>query len=492
MGVIQRQSLKHTIVNLAGLGIGGLSTLFVYPNALEGHGLFQLLISIGIVGLPILSFGANTLVIRFFPHFYDVEMGHRGFLGLLLLQCVVGCSLCGVFVLCLWPWLGPYLHDHKPVLAQYLWAAGPLAMLFVTSTVLSLYSSNFKRIVVPSLLIDFSFKLIVPSLLIGVWQRWWTLDQAVIGLLIHASLVFVGMILYLRSIGRWQLQWPDWKWITPDLRSQMVRFVGFGTFGGFALQLASKADIFVVGAIRPLADISVYALSAFFASTLDVPTKSLYSASLSTVAQHLHDDDRSALDALYKKVSINLLCAGVLMFGAIWVSIDSLYELMDNSAVVSAGKWVFFFIGFSKLVEMGTGLNNYLIYYSQYYTWSLFSLGLMAVVNLVLGTTLVPRMGIEGAAIATLVSMTCYNTFSLYLVWRKFGLQPFQRNTIIVLALGALTYALVAWWPVGQWPPLVVIMVRSGAYSLVLLMLYWRLRVSPDLNQALSRWLPRR
>ena len=53
MGVIRRQSLKHSAVNIVGLGVGALSIFFVYPHALEPYGLAQVLLSVGMVGLPI-------------------------------------------------------------------------------------------------------------------------------------------------------------------------------------------------------------------------------------------------------------------------------------------------------------------------------------------------------------------------------------------------------------------------------------------------------
>jgi O-antigen/teichoic acid export membrane protein len=232
-------------------------------------------------------------------------------------------------------------------------------------------------------------------------------------------------------------------------------------------------------------------MASFFATAIEIPTKSLYAASASSVARHLADDNRVELAELYRKVSINLLCAGLLLFGCIWVSIDSLYHLMPNSEVVLAGKWVFFFIGLSRLVEMGTGLNNYLIYYSKYYAWSLLSLGLMAVANIVFGYWLIPRLGIEGAALATLLSITAYNLFSLGLVWQKFGLQPFTRQTLVAVGLGGVTLTAVSCLP--QWTqwPLFNLLLRSGLYGGILaFLLFWR-GVSPDLNAIAERYLGR-
>lgn len=484
MGVIRRQSLKHSAVNLTGLLIGAVSTLFVYPHALEAYGLIQVLLSVGMIGLPLLTLGGNTVAIRFFPRFQDKERGHNGFLPLLLAMCAAGCLLATILALVFRQSVSDFFlaraKGGSELLSQYLWMALPLAFFYVVGVVLSLYSSNFKRIVVPTLLIDFSQKIVVPALLIAVWQSWLPLNLAIWGLLLHAFLVMIGMALYLRQLGEWHWR-PRPGFLTSDLKKEMWQFVGFGALGGFALQMASKIDVFMVGSLGSLQSAGIYSIAAYIAAAIDIPTKSLYAASASSVAKYLADDNRTELETLYKKVSINLLAAGLLLFGAVWISVDSLFRVVPNGAEVAAGKYVLLFIGLSRLVEMGTGLNNYMVYYSRYYLWSLLSLGVLAVVNLALNILLIPRMGMNGAAIATLISVACYNAVSVGLVWMKFRLFPFTGNTIRAVALAAAVFAIVQFIPLTGFA-LFDIALRSGIYILALGILMLRFEISPDLN----------
>jgi O-antigen/teichoic acid export membrane protein len=180
-------------------------------------------------------------------------------------------------------------------------------------------------------------------------------------------------------------------------------------------------------------------------------------------------------------VSINLLVAGLLLFGAAWVSVDELFKIIPNGTAVAAGKYVLLFVGLSRLVEMGTGLNNYMVYYSRYYLWSLISLGVLGLANLALNILLIPRFGMNGAAIATLLSVTCYNAVSVGLVWLKFRLFPFSGNTLKAIALAIGVYGLVCLIP-GTGMALVDIVLHSGAYVLVLGLLILKFEISPDLN----------
>jgi O-antigen/teichoic acid export membrane protein len=466
---------------MVGLGLGAISTLAVYPHVLAEYGLAQVLLSIGMVGMPLLAMGANTVAIRFFPRFQDKTSGHHGFLPLLMLLCGIGFGVFTLFALVFWDSFSGLLEEKSPLLRQYLWLGFPMAFCYVTSSVLAAYSANFKRIVVPSLLLDFSQKLSLPLLLLAVWQNWISLDAAVWGMVLHAALVTTGLVFYLKSIGEWHWK-PDWAFVDKNLRREIGQFIAFGAFGGFTLLVAAKADVFMVGSLSAVKAAGVYSIAAYLAAVIEVPTKSLYTASASSVAKYLAEIQRDEMEKLYRSVSINLLTAGLLLFGCIWISIDSLFNILPNGDVLAEGKGVFLLIGLARLVEMGTGLNNYMVYYSQYYRYSLLSLGVMAVSNIALNIWLIPIMGIGGAALATLLSVTGYNAVSLWLVWLKFRLQPFGPNTLKALGLAVAAFFFADLIPLSgyDWFDLLL---RSGFYGLIFLALVLKFHVSEELNK---------
>lgn len=488
MGVIRRQSIKHTAVNLVGLIVGACSTLLIYPHVLETYGLVQYLLNFGIIGLPLLALGSNSLVIRFFPRFQDKNSGHHGFLPLLLLLCALGCLTACLLAAVFWEFIQYHLREQSPLQRQFLWMAAPLAFFYVNSNVMSLYSANFKRIVVPSLLLDFSQKLIIPALFIAVWKQWLSLEAALWLLILHAGLSSLGIALYLRWLGEWHWK-PDFAFITPELRRDMLRFLSFGMLGGFALLMASRVDLLLVGSHSALAITGVYGIATYFATAIEIPIKSLYTASASSVMRHLTDENWAALGELYQKVSINLLLVGILFFGAAWISIDSIYALVPNGRQVAAGKYVFFFLGLARIVEMTTGLNNNLVYFSRYYGYTLISLCVIAVANVSSTLFLIPKFGIIVAALAALLSVTCYNGFTVWLVWKKFRLFPFSRHTLAAIGLGFLAFGLV--WQVPRLPdyPFTDLVVHSGLYTIILVSMVLAFRVSPDLNEMAAHGL---
>lgn len=483
MGVIQRQSFKHSVVNFTGLIVGALSMLLLYPRVLEPYGLLSFMISVSTLLVPVLSLGANTVALRFFPVFEDDASRHHGFLPLLVGMCVAGGLAGGVLAAGLWPlWK---VHIHSDLLKQYLWVALPYSMLYVVNSVLAVYCANFKRIVVPSMLFDLSQKLALPFLLLGVWQQWWPLPFALGGLVVHAGVVLVGLLLYLRWLGQWTWR-PDLSFLTPARRREIVQFVGVGAFGGFALLMVTKLDALMVGSSSTLRDTGVYAIAVNIAAFIGVPTTSLYTASVSSVSRYLAHQDFPKLDELYKKVSINLLLVGLLLLGCLLISVDEVFAILPNRGALEVGKNALLLLGLARLVEMATGLNNYLIYYSRYYRYSLFALALLASCNAVLNLLLIPRMGLTGAALASLISITLYNVFTLLMVWQKFRLQPFTRATPVAVLL-ALCTGLLVWWVPRTGYAWVDLLFRSGLYALLFTVVVLQLGLSADMNDAVQK-----
>jgi len=483
MGVIQRQGIKHSIVNFVGLAIGVASTLFVYSRreVVEAYGLVQFLLSIGMIGFPLFSFASSAIALRYFPYFEDKPSGHRGFLTLLLGLSLLGWSVCACIALAFWEKIKEAVAGDSQVLLDHLWVAFPLTLLYTVVTVFVQYGANIKRIVVPSLLSDFSLKLALPSFLVALWLGWIDVQTMLWLLLVHFSLVTVALVVYFHFMGE-RFARPNWDFLTPRLRRDIARYAGFTMLSGVAMLVAIRADTFLVGALTDMKRTGIYAIALNIAVAIDIPIRGLITASVPFMTKYLAEENWTELRNLYHKVSINLLTAGLLLFGCVWVSVDDLYRLMPNSGEVSQGKYVLLFLCIGKLIEMAVSLNSPLVYYSKYYGYSLVSICLLALANIGFNIWLIPVLGLPGAAVATLLSITCYNLFGLVLVWTKFRMQPFTRSMALAGALAVASMAAV-WFLPSTGYVLLNIALRSGLFAFLFALLVLRFRVSEDIME---------
>ena len=81
MGIIVRQSIKATIVNYIGVGIGFVTTFFVLTRYLttEEIGLTRVLIDTATMLAGLAQLGTNASVLRFYPYFNNEKNKDHGF-----------------------------------------------------------------------------------------------------------------------------------------------------------------------------------------------------------------------------------------------------------------------------------------------------------------------------------------------------------------------------------------------------------------------------
>jgi len=85
MGIVQSQSIKNTIITFFGFGIGAVNALFLYTNFLGKmhYGIVTTILSGANIMMPLMAFGAQSTLIRFFSH-YKTEQKREEFLTFML------------------------------------------------------------------------------------------------------------------------------------------------------------------------------------------------------------------------------------------------------------------------------------------------------------------------------------------------------------------------------------------------------------------------
>jgi O-antigen/teichoic acid export membrane protein len=114
------------------------------------------------------------------------------------------------------------------------------------------------------------------------------------------------------------------------------------------------------------------------------------------------------------------------------------------------------------LFDMATGPVQTVLLMAGKSSWNLLSMAAALAVNVVLNLLLIPPLGIEGAAIAWVVTIVVQNAIPLVQLWLVLGLHPFSRS-LVAAALGSLGCfglpALVATELLGQTVPALLLFV---------------------------------
>ena len=77
-------------------------------------------------------------------------------------------------------------------------------------------------------------------------------------------------------------------------------------------------------------------------------------------------------------------------------------------------------LGFSKLIDLGTGLNSHLLLSSKHWKIEFVTNIFLVLMAGVFNYFLVRKYGIIGSAWATLIAFTVYNAVRFFLIWKLF------------------------------------------------------------------------
>jgi hypothetical protein len=133
---------------------------------------------------------------------------------------------------------------------------------------------------------------------------------------------------------------------------------------------------------------------------------------------------------------------------------------------------------------MGGANNSIITYSSKYWVAAILSV-IMVVFTFVLNFVLIPRYGVQGAAISTALSWGGYAAIRVLMVWKKYGFQPYTLDTAKNIAIIIICLLIHFVLPVTG-NAFVNIILHGSITAMVYLLLVYRLKLAPELNEYLG------
>ena len=131
MGIVQSQSIKNTIITFFGFGIGAINALFFYTNFLEKeyYGIVMTVLSGANILMPLMAFGAQNTLIRFFSY-YKTQKEKEEFLTFMLVLPLALIIPIGLLFYFFYDPIAAGWIQENPTLKPYFWLI-PFVGLFM-------------------------------------------------------------------------------------------------------------------------------------------------------------------------------------------------------------------------------------------------------------------------------------------------------------------------------------------------------------------------
>jgi O-antigen/teichoic acid export membrane protein len=458
------------------------------PNVLETYGIYTFIISAVTMSAAVFTLGMNIGTVNFFNKYDDGTGSNRSFLTLGLLTILAGFLLFCLLVFIFKDPITSFYKAREPDKHQYLVMVIPLLLVTMVFAMVTSYISNFKRIVVPSILRNL-IKVFLPIVLMLVWfekiDEWFFLYAI---LAFNVCLV-IGLFYYLYSLGELKFVWVK-SLFTKTNRSEMRNYLVNGIFLSLGSVVASLIDTIMVGSMIDIGKTTaIYSIGAVISNILIMPNQAVASISGPIISTNWKANDLKSQQTLYSKASINLIIIGLLLFIGIWASIDDVFSIMNNGDAISATKGVILYLGLARLFSMACGINGMVLNLSPKYVYGTISILFLALLNIFTNYYFINKYGMVGAAMGTALSIFLYNLFIVIILYVNYRLQPFNIRIIVAVIFAVLACYLGLLIDVDN--PIFNILIKSLVVGSLYIGLIYFSKLSLEINDVVDKNLNR-
>ena len=491
MGVIAKQSIKGTIVTYLGVAVGFLTTFFVITRFLtaEEIGLARVLIDAATLFIGLAQLGTNTSILRFYPYFKSAEREEHGFFFWTIVVPMLGFLLVALlFMICYTP-LSHWFGEKSPLFVNYYYLVLPLAFFMLYQTVFETNANVRMHIVVPRAVRELLTRvgLLVVYLLYAFDVL--TMDGFVWSLIGVYALAALCNAVYLFSLGGVSLK-PDFAYLRqnrPIVRKYLL-YTAFLILSAVVSVLAPTLSSFFITAQMGLNYTGIFAIATYMAVMVSIPYRSLTAIASPQMSMAIKNDNRAEAGTLLAQVSGNLLLIGGLILAVIWVNIDVIFAILPNGATYAVARRTVLLLGLGQLFVATFQFALTTLSYSRFYPLSLLFSFVLTALALVLNNLFIPRWGMDGAALATLIADVSYYVLAVIAVRLILGCRILTRRHVLTILLLVLLF--VANRLCVQYMPVTNIWLSGLLRSLLIVIAAWgayRLKLSPEINEVLHR-----
>ena len=477
MGIVIKQSIKNTIVTFIGFAIGAINVLYMYPVFLgkDYLGLTNYVLSAANILYPILSFGIQNTLIKFFNENNKTEEDLSSYFSyMLLLPLLIIIPFFALFY-AFYENIALYESAKNSIVYDFVWEIPLIAMFIGYFEIFYAWLRAHMKSVFGSFVKEVFVRILVTISLFAVYFEFITLPQFIHSLVLVYGISLLVIIYYANKVKPIQLN----KKFPKKTKSIFV-FTIFIILSASVANMLLDIDKYMINQFLKIENIAFYSLAVYLAMVISVPQRAMHQITYPITAKLMSENKWQELNELYKKSSVTLQVIGGLIYIGILVNIKQLYALLPDEGY-DQGLFVVFTIGLSKYFDVILGNNNSIIFNSKYYK-AVLVLGVLLVFVIVgLNLIFIPKYGINGAALATLIAIGMYSLAKLLFVVFKMKLFPFTKNTIVSFIIALVLFLGFYFW---EFPfhPIINMGLKSVLISCLYLFLHYYFKVSSDIN----------
>ena len=463
--------------------------MLVYPLNHESYGYASFILSAATLLTPLLAMGLSQSAIKFYPEYFEETSDRKGFIWILFALHLIPLCFCAIlfylFSDLIFNFIG-YMGLDATLFENNSGVIVLVSILILLYMTITSYVSNFGRIVIPTIINEFSYKLFLPIIILGVFYGVFQKSNIPFLMIGFYTLSLLSLIIYLIKLGGISAK-VDFTFLSLKNVKRIGKFSLFSALGTLGTLLIFRIDAVMIAGLLGEVSTGLYFNILVMAAVIDIPSQAIGKIAGPVISKSFNENDYEEIKSIYIKGSINSLIVGMLIFLGIWFNLDDIISLSSKPEAFVGAAQIFLFLGLAKLIDGLTGINTHILLYSKYYKYNLLFLVILGGFNVFLNLILIYKYNIAGAAMATFASLTLYNIIKFLFIKFALGMSPFNRDTIKVILIGAFVFVVLFFLPMPE-SNILSIILRSMIISILFVGAIYKSKASLDFNGLVNKY----
>ena len=482
MGIVINQSIKNTFSTYLGFAIGAINTLFLYTNFISDtyYGLVAFILSTANIMMPLMAFGVHNTLIKFYSTF-KTKNSLNSFLTIMLFLPLVIVIPLGLMGVSCYNFIGDLLSKENAIVKDYIGYIFIAAVSMAYFEVFFAWTKTQMQTVFGNFMKEVFHRLAIMILLFAVFLEYITVETFIFDVIIVYVLRMIIMMFYAFSI-----RLPVFKLKRIENLTSIIKYSSLIIIAGSIATVILDLDKFMLSQYIAIEGVAYYSVAIFIATVIAVPQRSMHQIMLPLTAQYLNDNNKKALEDLYKRSSLNLYVISGLIFLLIINNINELYLIIPLE--FRNGLIVVFLISLAKLSDTILGNNNAILFNSDYYRMVLVFGIIITVLTIILNMIFIPIYGINGSAFATFIAILIYNSIKIVFIKKKFKILPFTENTFklsVLLIIGIVGFY---FWDF-EFHPILNMLFKSIIIGSLYTIVIYKMNISDEITLLIKKYL---
>ncbi len=354
MGIVFNQSFKNTLILILGFAIGGVNVLFLYTHFLEAEyfGLVTFLLSSANLVMPLLVFGMQHTIVKFFSA-YNTRDEQDSFLMLALVLPLLFILPLAFIGTLFYSQIAQFLARENIIIEQYTYLIFAIAVFMGYFEVFYAWSRVQLKSVFGGFVREIFARICISFLLIGVYLGWIGNETFVYAI----AVVYLLRMIIMKIYALW-VYCPRFRGFSlPVNMREIMSFSVYIILAGSAGTILLEIDKFMIPQLTDIAEVAYYSVGVYIASVIAIPNRAMQQIINPITAKELNANNLPEVENLYRRSSLNLLIIGGLLFLLINSNIREIYEFIDKPEY-TAGMSIVLIISLSELIKLSLGTNG--------------------------------------------------------------------------------------------------------------------------------------